>query len=34
MVYYYLYMGLLTVSLVLWVIIALRDNESDSDNES
>jgi len=34
MLYYYLYMGLLTMSLVLWVIIALRDAGNDSDTES
>ena len=33
MIYYYLYMGLLVVSLVLWTIIAIReDNGGDSDN--
>lgn len=29
MVYYYFYMGLLVVALVLWAVIALRD---DTDN--
>ncbi|GEM_PF-1546594 len=34
MVYYYLFMGLLILSLVLWTIIALReDSDIDQDQD-
>ncbi len=29
MIYYYLYMGLLVLALVLWAVVALRDDGSD-----
>ena len=31
MIYYYLYMGLMVVALVLWAIIAIRDDGGDDE---
>jgi hypothetical protein len=32
-IYYYLYMGLLIASLVLWILVAIRGNDDDADSQ-